>query len=122
MFAMPDAAQLVELAASLNLRLSHKEAELYLPFVFEAMRQLDAFVQSRTEESTPPLLFPERGRGYRPTLSEDRYQAWLWKCEIGGSERGLLAGRTVSFKGPYQRGRHPAGVHLAGYGGIYPRR
>ena len=84
MFAMPDAAQLVELAAALNLRLSPKEAELYLPFVLDAMRELDTFVQSRAEEAAPPLLFPERGPGYRPSLSEDRYQAWLWKCAIGG--------------------------------------
>ena len=98
MFAMPDAGQLVELAASLNLRLSHSEAELYLPFILDAMRGLDEFVQSRAEEAAPPLLFPERGPGYRPSLTEDRYRAWLWKCAIGGSDRGLLAGKTVSFK------------------------
>ena len=98
MFAMPDAAALVELAASINLRLSLKDAELYLPSVAEAMRELDAFVQSRAEETRPPLLFGERGPGYRPSLAEDRYQAWLWKCAIGGSDRGLLAGKTVSFK------------------------
>ncbi len=72
MFAMPDAARLVELAASLNLRLSPKEAELYMPFVLGAMRELDTFVQSRAEEAAPPLLFPERGPGHRPSLSEDR--------------------------------------------------
>src|SRR4051812_25245250 len=98
MFAMPDADRLVELAASLDVRLSAKEAELYMPFVLDAMRELDTFVQSRAEESAPPLLFPERGPGYRPSLSEDRYQAWLWKCAIGGADRGLLAGKTVSFK------------------------
>jgi amidase len=98
MFAMPDAGQLVELAASLNLRLSHSEAELYLPFILDAMRGLDEFVQSRAEEAAPPLLFPERGPGYRPSLTEDRYRAWLWKCAVEGSDRGLLAGKTVSFK------------------------
>lgn len=98
MFAMPDAAQLVELAASLNLRLSESEAALYLPLIHDAMRDLDAFVQSRADEAAPPRLFPERGPGYRPSLSEDRYQAWLWKCDIGGQDRGLLAGKTVSFK------------------------
>lgn len=97
MFAMPDAAGLVELAASLNLHLNEKEAELYLPLIIDAMRDLDSFVQSRAEEAAPPLLFPERGPGYRPSLNEDRYQAWLWKCAIGGGS-GLLAGRTVSFK------------------------
>src|SRR5271157_6649608 len=98
MFAMPDAAQLVELAASLSLRLSQQEAELYLPFILDAMRELDRFVQSRAEEAAPSLLFPERAPGYRPSLSEDRYQAWLWKCAIGGGGSGLLAGKTVSFK------------------------
>lgn len=97
MFAMPDAAQLVELASSFNLRLSAKEAELYLPLIIDAMRDLDSFVQSRAEEASPPLLFPDRGRGYRPSLSEDRFQAWLWKCSFGGGS-GLLAGKTVSFK------------------------
>ena len=77
MFAMPDAAQLVELAASLNFRMNEKEAEMYLPLIFDAMRDLDAFVQSRAEEATPPMLFPERGPGYRPSLSEDRYQSYV---------------------------------------------
>jgi amidase len=98
MFAMPDAIQLVKLAASLNFRLSQGEAELYLPFIADTMRALDAFVQSRADEGAPPRLFPERGPGYRPALSEDRYQAWLWKCAIGGGDSGLLAGKTVSFK------------------------
>jgi amidase len=98
MFAMPDAAQLVELAATLNLRLSPAEAELYLPVILDAMRELDTFVQSRAEEAAPPLLFPERGPGHRPSASEDRHLAWLWKCAIGGQDRGVLAGKTVSFK------------------------
>lgn len=98
MFAMPDAAQLVALATSLDLRLSSQEAELYLPVIIDAMRELDGFVQSRADEAAPTLLFPERGPGYRPSLAEDRYQAWLWKCSIGGADAGLLAGRRVSFK------------------------
>src|SRR4029079_10009558 len=91
MFANPDAAQLVELAASINLHLSHKEAELYLPFILDAMRVVDTLVQSRADEVGPPWLFPERSPGYRPSLTEDRYQAWLRKCAIGGADRGLLA-------------------------------
>jgi amidase len=98
MFAMPDTAQLVELAASLNLRLTQTEAELFLPVIFDAMQDLDKFVQSRTEEPAPPRLFPERSPGYRPSLTEDRYRAWIWKCAIGGQTSGLLAGKTVSFK------------------------
>jgi amidase len=98
MFAMPDAAELVELAAAQNLRLSEKEAELYLPLIVDAMRQLDTFVQSRADENAPTMLFPERAPGYRPSASEDRYLAWLWKCAIGGGTSGVLAGKTVSYK------------------------
>jgi amidase len=98
MFAVPDATQLIELAASLNLDLNDAEAELFLPVILESMRELDKFVQSRAEEAAPPRLFPERGPGYRPSLDEDRYQVWLWKCAIGGKDGGLLAGKTISFK------------------------
>jgi amidase len=98
MFAMPDASQLVSLAASLNLDLGPTEAELYLPLILDSLRDLDAFVQSRADDAPPARLFPERGPGYRPSLTEDRYQAWLWKCAIGGAERGLLSGKSVSFK------------------------
>lgn len=98
MFAHPDAAQLVELAANMGLRLNPAEAETYLPFVMEMMQELDRFVQSRTDEPTPPRLFPERAPGHRPSLAEDKFQAWLWKCSIGGRDTGLLAGKTVSYK------------------------
>lgn len=98
MFALPDAAELVEMAAAMDLRLSPAEAEQYLPVIAIAMRELDAFVQSRLPEPAPPRLFPRREPGYRPSLDEDRHQAWLWKCSIGGRDTGLLAGKTVSYK------------------------
>jgi amidase len=98
MFATPDADQLIEMAARLNIRLSTSDAELFLPVIIDAMRGLDRFAQSRAEEQRPPLLSPMRGPGHRPSLAEDPYQAWLWKCEIGGAETGPLAGKTVSFK------------------------
>lgn len=98
MFTLPDAPGLVALAATLGITLPEREAEIYLPVMRDALHQLDQFVQSRTEETAPPTLFPERARGYRPSLAEDPYRAWLWKCDFGGGETGLLAGRTVSFK------------------------
>lgn len=45
MFTMPDANQLSELAAFLKLQLTKSEAELYLPVIYDAMRDLDKFVQ-----------------------------------------------------------------------------
>ena len=63
----------------------------------DRLAAIDAFVQSRLEEDRPPLLFPEREPGYRPSAAEDPYNAWLWKCASEARE-GLLAGKTVSFK------------------------
>ncbi len=97
MFGMPDEAGLVEMGRTLGFDLSLRDAALFAPVIHDALKQLDGFVQSRAEEPAPPLLFPERGPGYRPGPAEDTYLAWLWKCRIGGGE-GLLAGKTVSFK------------------------
>ena len=33
-----------------------------------------------------------------PGFDEDTFRAWLWKCDIGGTDTGLLAGKRVSFK------------------------
>jgi amidase len=98
MYAMPDAAGLVSLAATLGIHLGPEEAALYLPVMRDALRELDQFVQSRADDGAAALLFPERARGYRPGPAEDPYRAWLWKCSFGGADSGLLAGKTVSFK------------------------
>lgn len=98
MFSLPDAAGLVDLAATLGIHLAPEEAALYGPVMRDALRDLDTFVQSRLDEGAPTVLHPERARGYRPGPEEDRYRAWLWKCSIGGGSIGLLAGKTVSFK------------------------
>ncbi len=97
MFGMPDENGLVEMAAAMGIRLSLRDAALFAPVINDAMRQLDGFVQSRAEEPVPPMLYPARAPGHRPAVDEDTFQAWLWKCAIGGGP-GLLAGKTVSFK------------------------
>jgi amidase len=99
MFGMPDEKGLVAMAAALGIDLSLRDAAIYAPVIADALREMDGFVQSRLEEPAPPMLHPAREFGYRPGVAEDPYQAWLWKCAIGGSaSAGLLAGKTVSFK------------------------
>jgi amidase len=98
MFAPPTIEQIIATAARFGIDLSEEDARLYEGELTGQLEALDSFVQSRIEEDRPPLLFPARKPGWRPTVSEDPHSAWLWKCSIGGSEEGLLAGRTVSFK------------------------
>jgi amidase len=97
MFALPTPGDITSIAEQLGIHLSDEDALAYQGYLTERLEALDKFAQSRLEEDRPPLLFPERGPGYRPSATEDRFNAWLWKCHIGGGD-GLLAGKTVSFK------------------------
>ena len=98
MHLTPDAKAIASVAESIGAHIGEAEAEQYRPFLIDALRLVDQFMQERTVTSPPPLLFPNRGPGYRPGLDEDPYRAWLWKCDIGGADTGLLAGKRVSFK------------------------
>jgi len=97
-FERPDVDDVIEKAAALGFRLSREEAELYQAQLVQQLTAFDEFVQERIDEGAPPVTFPARDPGYRPSPEEDRYNAWLWKCEIKGAPSGLLAGKTVSFK------------------------
>jgi amidase len=98
MYLTPDAQRITEVAASLGANVGLEEAEQYRPHLMALLRQVDEFMQTRIVECPPPLLAAEREPGYRPSSEEDPLRAWMWKCDIGGSDAGLLAGKTVSFK------------------------
>ena len=98
MHATPTIEQIKELAASLGIILGDAEATIYQGELDETLRGIDKFIQTPMDDSRPVLLYPAREPGYRPDRDEDPYGAWLWKCDIGGSDEGLLAGKTVSFK------------------------
>ncbi len=118
MHLLPDATEISAAAASIGANVGAEEAEQYRPYLVDVLRLVDQFMQSRTVESPPPMLFPTRGPGYRPGLDEDTYRAWMWRCDIGGDDVGLLAGKSVSFKDHISVGRIPqsfASVVLDGF-------
>ena len=45
----------------------------------------------------PPVKYP-RGGAYRPEGSENRYNAWHYKCTVKGADSGPLKGKTVALK------------------------
>ena len=98
MYAVPDVDRVMRVADDLGIHLGPDEAVLYHKYLLEHLDALDAFVQARIEEETPPLCSPVRGPGHRPTPAEDPLNAWMWKCDIPGAPEGLLKGKTVSFK------------------------
>jgi amidase len=98
MYAVPDVDEVVSIAASLGIHLGADEAPLYRKYLLEQMAGLDAFVQSRVDESPPPVCAPTRAQASKPSAAEDPLNAWTWKCTIPGDPAGLLAGKTVSYK------------------------
>jgi len=98
MYAVPDTDEVVAVARSLGIHLGPDEAALYRKHLLEHLNGLDEFVQSRLDETPPPMCAPSRAPGYKPGPGEDPLNAWTWKCDIGGDQSGPLAGKTVSFK------------------------
>ena len=98
MYRVPDVNDVQEVAEQLGAKLSLAEAALYQRYLAEQLADFDEFVQSRVGAPLPPRFAGDRGSGYRPDVAEDPYDAWVWKCSIPGSESGLLAGKTVSYK------------------------
>src|SRR5262245_56266008 len=98
MYAIPDVDEVVAVAKALGIHLGPEEAVLYQKYLLEQLATLDTFVQTRMEESTPPMVATARQSGHRPRPEEDPLNAWMWKCRIEGAADGLLAGKTVSYK------------------------
>ena len=99
MFSAPDVDEVVAVAKNVGIHISTDEAALYHEYVVEQLGYLDTFVQSRLEETKPPMVSPSREPGYRPSAREDPLNnAWTWKCRIEGTAEGLLAGKTVAYK------------------------
>jgi amidase len=98
MYAIPDVDEVVAVAKALGIHLGPEEAVLYQKYLLEQLAALDTFVQTRVEESTPPMVAAARQPGHRPRSEEDPLNAWMWKCRIEGATDGLLAGKTVSYK------------------------
>src|SRR5882762_3817342 len=98
MYAVPNVEEVVAVAKELGIHLGPEEAVLYRKYLMEQMGAFDTFVQARLEEPRPPMVAAARKPGYQPQPDEDPLNAWMWKCRIGGTADGLLAGKTVSYK------------------------
>lgn len=98
MYAVPSEEEVIAVAKELGIHLGPEDVGLYRKYLLEHLTSLDDFVQSRMEETRPPMVSPERAPGYRPSPAEDPLNAWVWKCRIEGAVEGLLAGKTVSYK------------------------
>src|SRR6201997_4466193 len=91
----PPLPELERIARSYNLNLSRDDLESFrklMDGVLASYRRLDQFA-----EPTLPVKY-RRDAGYRPAASENRLNAWYWRCSIKGAPSGPLAGKKIAIK------------------------
>src|SRR5437016_1838805 len=91
----PPLGELQRIARAYDLDISAEDIVSFrnlMDGVLASYRRLDQFA-----EPTLPVKYP-RNAGYRPPASENRLNAWYWKCSIKGAPSGTLAGKRVAIK------------------------
>ncbi|MGH7326021.1 MAG: amidase [Candidatus Rokuibacteriota bacterium] len=91
----PPLGELQRIAKSYGLDMSPEDLTSFrslMDGVLASYRRLDQFA-----EPTLPVKYP-RNAGYRPPASENRLNAWYWKCSIKGAPSGPLAGKKIAIK------------------------
>lgn len=94
----PDVDGVLELAASIGIRLTPTEARIFAGRLADQIGALEEFLELRIEEHRPPLRHLKRDPGRRPTPEEDPLNAFIRICRVEGAQEGPLAGRTVALK------------------------
>ena len=92
---LPSIKQILSLASEFGIDLSESEASSYQNLMkgpLTSYRRLEEF-----SEYKPEVKY-KRNSGYRPTAEENPYNAWYWRCEIEGTDSGILDGFEVGIK------------------------
>ena len=91
----PPLPELERIAKSYNLALSRDDLTSFrnlMDGVLASYRRLDQFA-----EPTLAVKYP-REAGFRPPASDNRLNAWYWRCSIKGATSGPLAGKKIAIK------------------------
>ena len=91
----PPLPELERIAKSYNLALSRDDLTSFrnlMDGVLASYRRLDQFA-----EPTLVVKYP-RDAGFRPGASDNRLNAWYWRCSIKGATSGSLTGKKIAIK------------------------
>ena len=91
----PTIEELLDIADSYGMSLSIDDAESFqgmMAGTIQSYNKLDDLVEPKL-----PVKYP-RSPGYRPEKTDNRYNAWYWKCDIKGKNKGLLSGKKIVLK------------------------
>jgi hypothetical protein len=91
----PPLPELERIARSYNLDLSRDDLTSFrnlMDGVLASYRRLDQFAEPALAVKYP------REAGFRPPGSDNRLNAWYWRCSIKGATSGPLAGKKIAIK------------------------
>ncbi len=92
----PTPKDLRRMAEANHFEITDEEMEAFeamIPGLFESYDLL-----SQLPETPPPLRYPSRDAGSRPTPQEDPFNAILRRCTLKGATGGKLAGKRIGLK------------------------
>ena len=91
----PTKADLQRIASKLGFEVNDSEAEVFLNIAGGTLASY-----SRLDQLEAPRLSPNenRDKGRAPTVDENPYNAWAWRCSIRTAAEGKLAGRKIALK------------------------
>ncbi len=91
----PTVEEILDIADGYGMTLTVEDAESFqglMAGTIESYHRLDDL-----DEPKLPVKYP-RTPGYRPPPEENPYNAWYWKAEVRGADKGPLKGKTVAIK------------------------
>ncbi len=113
----PSEGEIAALAAELHLDIPDEDLGAFAALVDDRLaplRRLDGMTTGSDE-------LPSRSWS-RPAEDEDPHNAWITRCELSGSSKGLLAGKTVGLKDTISVGGMPCSNGSEIFAEYVPRR
>jgi amidase len=92
----PTPEEIREKAAKHHIDLSQDEVEDFQTLIAETLKGYERLDELST--SGPEIKYTDRDSGYKPDTEEDPLNAFVRKCEVVGSDTGVLAGYEIGLK------------------------
>jgi amidase len=91
----PTVDELSDIARRYFLNISKEDIEVYKSICEGAIGSYHRV--GELAEPKLPVKYP-RQTGYRPTATENPFNAWYWKCNVKGASSGKLANKKIALK------------------------
>ncbi len=92
---LPSVDQILEIAQSFGMTLTSEDAASFRGLMAGSIASYNRLDQ--LPEPKLPVKYP-RTPGYRPGAEENLFNAWYWKTDIKGPDKGILQGKRVAIK------------------------